>query len=113
MRVEGVRVAFLGSVQLWSDGIAGTPFAGGPLLPTALAIILAVLALGTLVAVAVTVWRLLASLKALMRSVAAMSEQLGPVLEELARQSEHATEQAARLQARRGGGGAGTAGAAR
>jgi hypothetical protein len=61
-----------------------------------------VLALGTLVAVAFAVWRLVANLTALMRSVTNLSRQLGPALEELATQSQRVAETAARLQARRG-----------
>jgi len=47
-----------------------------------------------------------ANLRALLRSVTAMSQQLGPALEDLAAQSQRTAELAARLQARRPDGGA-------
>jgi hypothetical protein len=69
-------------------------------LPTYLAIILAVLVLGALVAAAFAAWRLIANLRALASSVADLNRQLNPLLEELARQGQTASERVARLQLR-------------
>jgi len=50
--------------------------------------------------VGLTVWRLLANLKSLARSLAELNERLTPALEDLAAKSEVAAERAARLSAR-------------
>jgi hypothetical protein len=65
--------------------------------------------LGVLVTVGFTAWRLLANLKALLRSVAELNERLAPTLQELADKGQEAAELADRLQRRqlgrhRGGG---------
>jgi hypothetical protein len=76
------------------------PSARGGVLKTALLIILLVLALGALVALGFTAWRLIANLNALGRSLARSQARLAPILQSLADGSASATEQAARLQAR-------------
>ena len=58
--------------------------------------------LAVLVCVAFTVWRMVASLKALAASVQALSERLTPELDRLSEASELAAEHAARLSERRG-----------
>lgn len=50
--------------------------------------------------VGLTVWRLLANLKSLARSVAELNERLAPALEDLATKSQETAERAARLSAR-------------
>jgi uncharacterized protein YjiS (DUF1127 family) len=50
--------------------------------------------------VGLTVWRLLANLRSLARSVAELNERLTPALEDLAAKSQQAAERAARLSAR-------------
>jgi len=54
--------------------------------------------LGVLVTVGFTVWRLLANLKSLVRSVAELNERLTPTLEELADKGQEAADLADRLQ---------------
>jgi hypothetical protein len=75
--------------------------------PAWLAILLAVLTLGVVVALVFAAWRLVANLKALARSVADLNRQLAPALEDLARQSEQTAAKAAALS-RRGAAAAGT-----
>jgi hypothetical protein len=53
-----------------------------------------------LVAVAFTVWRMVANLKALAASVQALSERLTPALEELSAAGQEAADHAARLSER-------------
>jgi hypothetical protein len=67
---------------------------------TIVAILLGVFWLGVLITVGFTAWRLLANLKALLRSVSELSERLAPTLEELADKGQEAAELAARLQKR-------------
>jgi hypothetical protein len=75
---------------------------------TIVAILLGVFWLGVLITVGFTAWRLLANLKALLRSVSELSERLAPTLEELADKGQEAADLAARLQKRQlGPGGAG------
>jgi len=77
-----------------------------PSLPTApeadlsaiVAILLGVFWLGVLVTVGFTAWRLLANLKALVRSVSELNERLAPGLEELADRGQEAADLADRLQ---------------
>jgi hypothetical protein len=57
--------------------------------------------LGVLVTIGFTVWRLLANLKSLLRSVSELSERLAPTMEELAEQGQQAADLAARLQQHR------------
>lgn len=56
--------------------------------------------LGVLVTVGFTAWRLLANLKALLRSLTELSERLAPTLEDLAAKSQETAELSARLQQR-------------
>ena len=53
-----------------------------------------------LVTVAFTVWRALASLKALAASVAALGERMGPELDRLGQASQETADHAARLSDR-------------
>jgi regulator of replication initiation timing len=53
-----------------------------------------------LVTVAFTVWRLLANLKALLRSLSDLSERLAPTLRELETRSQETAELGERLQRR-------------
>ncbi len=69
-------------------------------LPTIVAILLGVFWLGVLVTVGFTLWRLVANLKALLRSVTELSERLVPTMEELAERSQEAADLAARLERR-------------
>jgi hypothetical protein len=66
-------------------------------LPIAAAIVLAIIALGALIVVLLTAWRLLASVRELAASVANMSRQLGPALEALNSQAAETSARAARL----------------
>ena len=66
----------------------------------AVAILLGVFWLGVLITVGFTAWRLLATLKALMRSFTDLSERLTPTLEELAAKSQETAELGERLQRR-------------
>jgi hypothetical protein len=54
--------------------------------------------LGVLTTVAFTAWRLLANLKALLRSLSDLSERLSPTLRELAARAEETAELSERLQ---------------
>ena len=56
--------------------------------------------LAVLVTVAFTVWRMVASLKALAASVQVLSERLTPALDELGAASQEAADHAARLSER-------------
>jgi hypothetical protein len=56
--------------------------------------------LGVLVTVGFTLWRLLANLRSLMRSVSELSERLAPAAEDLADKGQEAADLAARLQQR-------------
>jgi hypothetical protein len=67
-------------------------------LPTWLAILLGVFWLGVLCTVAFTALRLWGNLKALLRSLNDLTEQLTPALEDLSAQAQDAAEVAARLQ---------------
>lgn len=58
--------------------------------------------LGVLVTVGFTAWRLLANLKALLRSVTELNERLAPTLEDLAAKAEETAELGERLQRRQG-----------
>lgn len=74
--------------------------------------------LGVLVTVGFTAWRLLANLKALLRSLTDLSERLAPTLRELEARSQETAELSERLQQRQaarqaGGQGAGRRRAAR
>jgi hypothetical protein len=66
----------------------------------AVAILLGVFWLGVLITVGFTAWRLLANLKALMRSLTELSERLAPTLNELAAKSQETAELSERLQRR-------------
>ncbi|HZD73687.1 MAG TPA: hypothetical protein VE776_07355 [Actinomycetota bacterium] len=76
---------------------------------TIVAILLGVFWLGVLVTVGFTAWRLLANLRALLRSVAELNERLAPTLQELTDKGQEAADLADRLQrhqlGRAGGGG--------
>jgi hypothetical protein len=56
--------------------------------------------LGVLVTVAFTAWRLLANLKALLRSLTDLSERLAPTLQELEARAQETAELGERLQRR-------------
>jgi len=56
--------------------------------------------LGVLVTVGFTAWRLLANLKALLRSVTDLSERLAPTLRELEAKTQETAELGERLQRR-------------
>lgn len=58
--------------------------------------------LGVLVTVGFTAWRLLANLKALLRSVTELNERLAPTLEDLAAKAQETAELGERLQRRQG-----------
>ncbi len=73
---------------------------GEAALSAIVAILLGVFWLGVLVTVGFTAWRLLANLKSLAASVAELSRQLTPALEELSDASQQTAELAARLQER-------------
>jgi hypothetical protein len=77
--------------------------------PTWLTIVSLLLVLGVVVALAFTVWRLLANLKAVMASVNRLNAELTPVLDDLARRTEEIAGKAESLQRRGGGGRAGGA----
>jgi hypothetical protein len=64
------------------------------------AILLGVFWLGVLVTVGFTAWRLLANLKALLRSLTELSERLTPTLDELAAKTQETAELGQRLQRR-------------
>jgi hypothetical protein len=56
--------------------------------------------LGVLITVGFTAWRLLANLKALLRSVTELNERLAPTLDELATKTQETAELSERLQRR-------------
>jgi hypothetical protein len=64
------------------------------------AILLGVFWLGVLITVGFTAWRLLANLKALLRSLNELSERLTPTLNELAAKAQETAELGERLQRR-------------
>jgi hypothetical protein len=76
--------------------------AGSPevALPLVVAILLGVFWLGVLLTVAFTAWRLLANLRALLRSLSDLNERLAPTLEDLAAKSQQTAELSERLQRR-------------
>jgi hypothetical protein len=69
-------------------------------LPLVVAILLGVFWLGVLVTVGFTAWRMLANLKALLRSLTELSERLTPTLEDLATKAQETAELSERLQQR-------------
>jgi hypothetical protein len=74
------------------------PLAPEVALLTIVAILLGVFWLGVLVTVGFTVWRLLANLKSLLRSVSDLNERLTPTLQDLSDKGQEAADLAAHLQ---------------
>jgi uncharacterized protein YoxC len=68
--------------------------------PTWLRIVSLLLVVGVVVALAFTVWRLLANLKAVLASVNRLNAELTPTLEALTRQADEIASKAAKLQRR-------------